>query len=377
MRSGPLAFGAVLVAAAPAPAAAAHVAARAEIGAEHDTNPKRLEQLGTASEPAVAASPLGRAVLSLDLAAPLGRGHLFSMSSNAAGKAFVDRDARTEDVAVAQGAAFYTWAPSPGLALGVSGAYYDVFQNGKGILLARDFRSVAPGARSEITLGPVRLSLAGGWRWFTFKPAAEYDFAGPTASLALRHAFSTGSAEEIAAGDAGADWEWSASASFEDRRFVGGRCPDEACASRLGTRTDRFWMGQLELTRTGDALLGGGVAGHVNDSNSYGETLSRLLVHARTVVLLPWQLSLSGRAELVVTQYLESVPLAFGRGSGLPLVSIEDESRSTVRLELVRPIGGSVDLGARYTYYTNAFREGPVSFHRQTFLLFFAVSFER
>jgi hypothetical protein len=53
-------------------------------------------------------------------------------------------------------------------------------------------------------------------------------------------------------------------------------------------------------------------------------------------------------------------------------VNIEDEGRSTLRLELARPLGDRFDLGLRYTLFTSAPRSNEVRYERQTALLFLA-----
>ena len=81
-----------------------------------------------------------------------------------------------------------------------------------------------------------------------------------------------------------------------------------------------------EVNRTGDALLGAGLAGQLNDSNSYGESLLRGAVYLRGVLLLPWQLSLAARAELVATRYADAVQV--GRDPAGAFLSIEEEGRT-------------------------------------------------
>jgi hypothetical protein len=135
---------------------------------------------------------------------------------------------------------------------------------------------------------------------------------------------------------------------LEDRRFQVARCPSlELCPGPpgAGRRRDRFWTARAEVTRTGALLLGAGLLLGVNDSNSYGESLQRLIGSLRGVVLLPWQLSLSARAELVATRYREAVPVGHNATTGM-FVSVEDEGRSALRLELVRPLTDAVELGA-------------------------------
>ena len=54
-------------------------------------------------------------------------------------------------------------------------------------------------------------------------------------------------------------------------------------------------------------------------------------------------------------------------------VNLEGENRSTLRVELARPIGGHVDVGLRYTLYTNEIGPTNVHYRRQTALVFVAV----
>src|SRR5205814_757055 len=146
-----------------------------------------------------------------------------------------------------------------------------------------------------------------------------------------------------------ADWEWAGGASGELRNFTGTRCLETACPgpASAGARRDQFWTARTEVNRTGAFLAGGGLAVHGNLSNSFGEPLLRGIVHLRAVVLLPADLSLSGRAELVVARYLDGLPLVRNVMSGNPDVNLEGESRSTVRVELARPFGKHVDAGLR------------------------------
>jgi hypothetical protein len=215
-------------------------------------------------------------------------------------------------------------------------------------------------------------SLGGGFRWFTFKSEGAYSFRAPTAFLLFRH-FLPG---DVLSG--GADWEWSAGASLEARTFDGIACTASGCNQASGgvQHKDRFWIGHAELSRTGGWLIGAGVAVHYNQSNSYGEALLRGLAHVRAVVPLPLQMSLSTRAEVVATRYRD--PLTFLKPvAGLPSTSIEDESRSTLRVELSRLFADHVEIGARYVFYTSAPSSSAVGFRRQTALFYIAFLDER
>jgi hypothetical protein len=346
---------------------------RLEGGAEQDSNPARLEQVEGADTPAVDAATALRLVAGGELTAASARGHRLSLAVEGAGRRFVQRQAQGEDMLVldARGAGELALAARTRLA--VAAHHYDVFQRARRLPDARDFRSTAPSLRFEQGLGPARVGLGGGWRWFTFKPERAFDFSGPSVFLDYRQAWAP------ALGEEGAEWDWGAAAAFEGRRFASIRCPSPSSPCPAlppgPTRTDSFFSLALNANRTGDALLGAGAALQLNDSNSYGESLVRLAVHLRAVVLLPWQLSLAGRAELVGSRYADAVPVGQRMDSmAVSYVSIEEEGRSTLRLELARPLGRWAEAGVRYSLWANALGGGPVSYLRQTGLLFVALA---
>jgi hypothetical protein len=198
---------------------------------------------------------------------------------------------------------------------------------------------------------------------FTFKPDPAQNFHSPTFLATLRHSLPG----ELFSGDA--DWEWNALVSLEWRNFQGRVCTAAPCTS--GAHRDLFGMGQLELTRIGTHLFGGGLAIHLNRSDVMGESLHRELIHLRTVVNLPLDLMLSARAEAVLTHYREKLTIPTPI-SGVASASIEDESRSTLRLELSRGIKQQFEVGIRYIFYTSAPSSSDVDFHRQTILLYLA-----
>jgi hypothetical protein len=349
-------------------------AVRVEGGSEQDTNPGRVETIqGVATTPAI-SSPLARLLVSTDVVAAVSARQTLSLSGSVAGKRFFQEDARGEDVLVAQLAG--SWARSFGQStrLGLGGAYYDVWQRQS--VTARDFRSATPVLRLEQILVGGVLVAGAGHRWFVYKPNDTFWFSGPTALLDYRRAIVADDVEEGAA-----DWDWNVGGSAELRDFAGLRCVTAvACGSAAssGSRADRFFTAHLSVTRTGSFLVGAGLAAHLNRSNSYGETLARGLVNVRAAVLLPWGWALTTRGEIIFTRYADPIPLAAPNDmSGTPMASIEDESRSTFRLEIARSIREVVDFGARYTFYTNAIgrRSDDVDYRRQTFLLFAAFAY--
>jgi hypothetical protein len=340
---------------------------RLEDGLEYDTNPARTERIaGEDAQPSAPASLLARLVASGSLLAPLGERNILTLAGALGGKWFASSGARADNVLVAQAAATHTLRLGQRTQAALTGAYYDVFQRRSFDL--PDFRSVAPSLRMDQVLGKsLRVSLGGGYRWFTFKPNDAYSFTAPTALFAIRH---TLPGELL---DGGADWEWSAGGSVEARDFRGPACTTSGCGNSAGDagHSDRFWVGHAEWSRTGSWLFGSGAAVHINQSNSFGEALVRGLLHVRAVVPLPWELSLAMRGELIATRYADA--LTFSQPvAGLPSASIEDESRSTLRIDVARLFEGRFELGARYVYYTSAPASGALGFRRQTALLYLA-----
>lgn len=347
---------------------------RVELGTEYDSNPDRAETISDANPilPRAGASPLARMVASGGWASAAGRRYALALSGALAGKRFFNEEARGDDVLITQasGAGNVRLGQRAGLGAGVG--YYDAFQRGP--VDRRDFRSFTPSLRLEYGLGKgSQLALGSGYRWFTFKSDDRLSFSGPTASLIFR---------QLLPGDldaGAADWEWNTGAFLEWRDFVGPACTNDTCTSDPSTpgRRDRLWMGHVELARTSSFLVGAGASVHFNQSNSTGESLVRGLFHARGVVPLPWSFSLSGRADLVVTHYRNSLQLVKDPNAAAPLVSIEDENRSTLRFELARPLAKGIEIGTRVVLYSSFPSRGSVEYARQTALLYLAVFDER
>src|SRR6185369_15815418 len=107
-------------------------------------------------------------------------------------------------------------------------------------------------------------------------------------------------------------------------------------------RRDNFLMGRLEATRTGAVLIGAGYALHWNSSNSYGERVTRHFATLRFAAALPFGLYLAARGELLFARYLH--PVVVGQSAsmsaqGLTYLSVDDENRSSVRVDVSRALG--------------------------------------
>ena len=365
---------------------------RAELGGEYDSNVHRSEIVrGAGSSPAAApmapaivGSPLARAAISGHLSDAVGRGQRLMLSATLAGKLFTAAAARDEDVAIADSGGRWQLALGADTAIGAQALYYEAFQRTSGDAgpgenageNRRDFRSLTPTVHFDRRLtGNTVLVAAAGYRWFVFKPNLDFDFTAPVGALDLRW-----SREPIDDGAASADWELTAGASAERRAFEG-----RAISSNPTTpppapplRRDTFLVGHLELTRVGAVLIGAGYALHWNDSNSYGESLTRHLATLRFATALPFDSYLAARAELILAQYRDPVAIAQGAMPGT-LLSIEDENRSSLRVDLSRALADRVLLLARYTLYANELGvSSPVArYRRQTAMLSLAFTLEK
>jgi hypothetical protein len=344
---------------------------RAELGAEYDSNAHRAEIITHEVNPPVIASPVERFVLSWSLSDAVADDQSVALAATAAAKLFDAPAARDEDVAIAQSSAAWQSTLGPSTSLTASGAYYEAFQRASTDLTEaserRDFRSLAPELRLQRALtDTLTLGVAAGARWFVFKPDRDYDFQTPVAGLDLRW---------LRLPDGGADWEASVGLGYEHRSFTGPAlvdCPALATSglpcSGPDLRIDDLWSAHAEAVRTGRILIGAGYGFTANLSNSFGETVTRHALNARLAVPLPLGLSLAARGELLLAFYREQV-LVGQLSPGSPFVSIEDENRSSLRVDLSRALGDHWRALLRYTLYANEITAAPIRYRRQTLLL--------
>ncbi|HSY37908.1 MAG TPA: hypothetical protein VLA79_00230 [Polyangia bacterium] len=344
---------------------------RAEIGAEYDSNAHRAEIVTGFPNPPVIASPLERFVLSWALSDAVADGQSVALAATAGAKLFDAPAAHDEDVAIAQSSVALQSTLGPATSLTAAGAYYEAFQRASNDLTEaserRDFRSLAPELRLQRALGDtITLGVAAGARWLVFKPDRDYDFYASVASADLRW---------LRLPDGGADWEASAGLGYEHRSFAGPAlidCPAVA-TSGLGCsgpdlRADDLLSAHADVVRTGRVLLGAGYGFSANLSNSFGETVIRHALNARLAAPLPLGLSLAARGDLLLAFYRDSVPVG-QLSPGSPYVSIEDENRSSLRIDLSHGLGAHWRALARYTVYANEITAAPIRYRRQTLLL--------
>ena len=352
---------------------------RAEAGVEFDSNAHRTEQIRNTQLPVETRSFLQRFVLSSqysDVAAP---GHVVAWSATAAGKVFDAADARSENVAIGQSALSWRAAVGRGMWLTPAGAYYEAFQ-GPDVIPAerRDFRSIAASTELRVPLNDrFDIGVVGGYRWLVFKPNRDFDFNGLTGAVNLRWGLPS---------EAAADWDAGLSAAIENRRFAGralvSPCepPSPNGLPCLGPsrRIDNLIMTRLDVTRTGNVLAGIGYAFHYNASNSVGETVMRHFASARFASALPWRLYVAARADLLFAFYSERVAIGTPTAPGSPYATIEDENRSSARIDVSRDLGEHWRIFTRYTFYANELgANSPLTYRRHTVLLSAAYALEK
>jgi hypothetical protein len=365
-----------------APADTEHYQLRAEVGTEYDSNAHRVEQIASGGSDVV-QSFLQRFVVSGHLVDQVAPRHAVAMTATAAAKVFDAPAARSETVAIAQSSLMWRAAIGAHTSLAPAGAYYEAFQNwgpaGDPAGERRDFRSLSPTLELRTALSErIDLGIAGGYRWLVFKPDRDFDFAGPTAGVNLRWFYDA---------DGASDWEARVGAALEHRSFGGpvqvGNCaPDGLPCPGTATRVDDFFTAQTEVTRTGRVLLSGGYAFQHNASNSFGETLIRHVATARIAAALPLGLYLAARADLLFVSYRDSVLVAQAADmaqmvAGKMFASIEEENRSSARIDLSRDIGDRLRALVRYTFYANELGNNIGEYRRHTLLLSLAFTFEK
>jgi hypothetical protein len=338
-----------------------------EAGAEVDSNVRRVE-VGASSDEAPTTAGLAR--LGGRVA---GTGHTgwgtWTIGGTAQARAVAAPAVAGESVAALAGQARWD-VPIPHHAarafVRVDG--YDVVALGDGVG-ARAFSTRAAEAGVVATDGERRITIAGGGRDFTYKPDADFDWRGPSVALRLDapvwHGHGEVSAPVI---------ELSLDYRLERRRFRGlafangcapGAVPMPACyVPTTSARADLHHAARALLTYTGERVWSIGYELTVDDSTSYGQSVTRHRALASVTARLPARFVVSASAILELDHY--PAPLVVARGvASQAFSSIDDDNRSTGSLLLARPITGQWSAELRYAYWTDALATDGYAFHRQ------------
>jgi hypothetical protein len=357
------------------------LALRAEFALEYDSNANRAELLnGTSTtQDFPTESFLARSTVTGTLQWRRGANILRALAG-VGGKVFFNPQVNDQDVLVTQLSVEDRARVHGGFDVGGLVSYYDASQLdvappclASGCNRHRDFRTGSVLARIGYFSDEGEASVSGGWRGFQYKPDATFDFQGGQATVTTIARARVGAAERTSEIDVLASYHL-------ERRFfsalqVVNTCPPggplgQSCyGPGPNTRDDWFHEGGVELTFVRNVLVAAGYGLQLNLSNSFGQSLLRHILSAKISFRLPWELYATIKGQLLITHYLDPVLLDLPVNSQT-FVTIEDENRNALVLDLERPIRQSgLSIGARYSFYTNELGSTPVSFMRHVVYL--------
>ena len=283
----------------------------------------------------------------------LGERHAFSVGYGGGGKVFLGDDAREADELVHRGNLGWASQLPRGGVLSVEGSFYDAYQRES----IRDFRTGAGLAR--LTLGERRgglaVSTSVGYRALEYKPIHDYDFHGPLAGMELASSLQSGDVDDQV------DWGLHLSYWVGLRQFSGVAegvplpCPDrpnDLCNQPTTSgREDLNHLVRAEVGYLGNADASLWYTLEVNRSNSHGETFSRHIIGLRFTAPLVWGIFFTTKGVLQFSRFRD--PYLISRIPNETFVTIEDENRSRLVLQLARDLTSFLSLNLRYSLYVN------------------------
>jgi hypothetical protein len=320
----------------------------AELGPELDTNAMRVPS--SSGEPEIRGG-LMRLTGSGALTARVGSRMLLALDYGGGGKLFVNDAARAADELVQHGGLGWSMhVPFGGFWLG--GSYYDAVQR----VSSRDFRTGLVGAQIALhhLPGGLRATFDFGYRGLQYKPLDDYSFHAAEGGLSVVWDLTSGR------GDAAVDWKLRFTYSGGVRFYKGNvvslpaRCKADGgqfpCLEDT-PRQDVHHLARAEVMYLGsvDATLA--YSAEENRSNSYGETFTRHTVGLRFTAGMAWGLFLTAKGTVQLSYFQD--PFLLSQVSGVSFVSIDDENRSNLIVQLARDIGDSWSINLRYGLYVN------------------------
>ncbi len=336
-----------------------------EAGPEYDSNAGRIEP--DASERKV-GSPLFRITTTARATRRAGQNHALDLSLKGGARLFLEDAAREHDIGALQGQGTWMYRTRAPLLIGATLDHYEAFErtthvpgataSDPDISRDRDFRMSGAGAQAVFAHGPDhRVSVRGGYRWFTYKPDAQFDFRGDTYAIDY-----FGHKDALDAdGNVDAEYDWHLGYSLARRNFdsdvLVSPCPpggSTVCLPehRDERRRDLYHSLSAGATYTGPVRASLDYQLNFTDSNSYGQSVLRHVAVLTMTKDLPWRLFATVRAELQVLSF--SDPLMVDRLAGQQFESIEDENRSSFLCQFERALDSRERLHAvgRYTLQT-------------------------
>ena len=271
---------------------------------------------------------------------------------------------------------------SPRAAAGLTAEYHDVFQpwgcpvslvpddQGRPIAVRdtschRDFRLGA--ARATVSLQDEQLGLGAdvGLRGYEWKPDEDLSFfglgTGLAPSLRLRQRASRGAGADDDDAPDDAIWTLQAMGRLEWRRYGGATDPQQPGGDH---RADLVGSVGLQLAYAGPLLASAGYLYEASSTNSVTGGYAYHMVSLSLTVPMPAKIVAAMRAQL----------LFFARGSLPTSLSVEEESRDAVILDLARELGAGFTARVRYSVFRNAASDLGGGYLRQ--LVFVGASWE-
>ena len=354
------------------------------LGPEYDSNANRAESVANAESPDTpTGSFLLRSTGNLRLTWRSGD-NVLRLSLGMGGKIFFNPAVFDQDVFALSLSGEERFRAGSHLHLAVLGDYYDAWQLPVAPFRARDFRSGSAVARIYILDRIGEVALSGGYRGFQYKPDPYFDFdsAQATAYSVARLLFGANGDHEL---DVAATYHMERRyfrgvvQLFADPTLQPGETPtvcayghpisDRCIIAGTDQRADWFHETGLEVTYVGPLLVGVGYGLQINLSNSFGQSLLRHIVTLKLAYRFPWSIYATLKAQLYASTYLDPVLLDRVINT-LQFITIEDENRNNVIVDLERPIGDTgLAINARYSVFTNELTPSPVSFLRQVVYL--------
>jgi hypothetical protein len=316
------------------------------LGTEYDTNANRAEVTTDNLTPDTPTpSFLLRTTAQAGLTWRKGA-NLLRTSFGGGGKVYFNPEVFDQDVLVVQAGLDDRVRVARFLHLSIAGEYYDAWQLDYGQNRHFDFRNGWAVLRTHFVDRVGEVTFSGGFRGFEYKPNSKYDFdaAQANASAITRIHFGTDDEHEL---------DLYASYHVERRFFSSLRDSAQQADAGPGDRRDWFHEGGLELTYVGPLLALVGYSVQLNLSNSFGQSLLRNIVTLKVAYRFPWSLYATAKAQIYFTQYLDSELLTPSLASQT-FITIEDENRNNVIVDLERPIRSTgLAVIARYSVFTN------------------------
>jgi hypothetical protein len=307
------------------------------------------------------------------------------------GKVFFDPAVQDQDVLVLQLGVEDRVRVARKFHLAIVTDYYDAWQLSTGANRHRDFRNGNVQGRVYLLHRLGEIAVTGGYRGFEYKPNDDFTFQGGQLGInaITRLRFGRNEDQEI---------DFASSYRFERRFFDGPAAhlnesqhvppptpstpacslgqPIEYYCVGYGPDLRNDWLHEMgvEATYVGPLLVTIGYGAQLNTSSSFGESLFRHIFTLKLAYRLPWSLYATAKAQLFVTKYLDPVLLDFNiQQTGVPssYVTIDDENRNALILDLERPIGTTgLAIDVRYSWFTNELAsQSTVHFQRHVIYL--------